>query len=65
MKVVDPAQDTNVDLRDIKIIKKLGYARPFAMISLCTEKRIHNYEKAAYNSQLASVMRFDLKQIFV
>ena len=24
LKVIDPAQDTNVDLRDIKIIKKLG-----------------------------------------
>lgn len=24
MKIVDPAKDTNVDLRDIKIIKKLG-----------------------------------------
>lgn len=25
LKVIDPSKDTNVDLRDIKIIKKLGF----------------------------------------
>ena len=27
MKVVDPAKDTNVNLKDIRIVKKLGYVK--------------------------------------
>ena len=25
LKVIDPAKDSNVDLRDIKVVTKLGY----------------------------------------
>ena len=33
MRVVDPVKDTNVNLKDIKIVKKLGYAtRQFGVL---------------------------------
>ena len=55
MRVVDPAKDTNVNLKDIKIVKKLGYgARHFGIYAFYTTRVLLLYSLHTWLSLLAN-----------